>query len=150
MAVYQYKRTQLIDTDLERLWEFISSPKNLAVITPSSMNFEIQSEVPEKMYPGLIIKYKVSPLPLYRTSWVTEITHVEEFKYFVDEQRHGPYKIWHHEHILERTDKGIRMTDIVTYEPPFGILGSMSNTLMIKNKIKSIFDYREKVLEELF
>lgn len=150
MAVYQYKRTQLIDTDLERLWEFISSPKNLAVITPSSMNFKIQSEVPEKMYPGLIIKYKVSPLPFYRTSWVTEITHVEEFKYFVDEQRHGPYKIWHHEHILEPTDKGIRMTDIVTYEPPFGILGSMSNTLMIKNKIKSIFDYREKVLEELF
>jgi ligand-binding SRPBCC domain-containing protein len=150
MGVFQYKTEQKIPTDLEELWDFISSPENLSKITPERMNFVIQTDVPEKMYPGLIIKYKVSPLPLFRTSWVTEITHVQDHKYFVDEQRHGPYSIWHHEHILEPINGGVLMRDIITYKPPFGILGNLGNALLIKSQIKGIFDYREKMLNEMF
>ncbi|MCB9224605.1 MAG: SRPBCC family protein [Crocinitomicaceae bacterium] len=150
MGVYQFKREQFIKVDLEELWEFISSPKNLSVITPDTMNFKIISVVPEKMYPGLMIHYKVSPLPLYRTNWLTEITHVEHLKYFVDEQRHGPYKIWHHEHFLEPLNDGVLMRDIITYQPPFGVLGTIANKLLINNQINRIFDYRKEKLNEIF
>ena len=115
------------------------------------MGFDITSEdLPEKMYEGMIISYKVSPLFGIKTTWVTEITKVKDKRYFVDEQRIGPYKIWHHQHFLEEKDGGVLMSDIVSYQPPFGPLGNIANSLIIKNKLNEIFAYREKVLNELF
>ena len=151
MAFYQFKRKQYLETNLDELWRFISNPANLKRITPESMGFDILTEdLPDKMYAGMIISYRVSPLLGIPTTWVTEITHVEEGKYFVDEQRMGPYKMWHHQHFLEPTDKGVSMTDIISYQPPFAVLGSMANQLIIKRKLEQIFDHRSDVLKSLF
>lgn len=150
MAVFQLKFTQDLKADHEELWQFISAPANLKEITPDYMGFDIRTDVPERMYPGLIIAYTVRPLLGIPTSWVTEITHVDEGNYFVDEQRHGPYAIWHHEHHLEVIDGGVRMHDIITYRPPFGILGRWTNTWLIAPKLKEIFSYRKQVLKDRF
>lgn len=150
MGVYQFKREQIFQESKEKLWKFISDPKNLKKITPDQMGFEITSSVPDEMYQGMIISYKVAPLLGIKTSWVTEITHVEEGSYFVDEQRVGPYKLWHHQHFLESTEKGTIMKDIVTYQPPMGVLGSLMNSIVIKRKLNEIFDYRTNALNTLF
>ncbi len=115
------------------------------------MGFDIATtDLPKKMYPGMIISYKVSPLLGIKTTWVTEITHVKEGEYFVDEQRVGPYAMWHHEHFISPIDGGILMKDIVSYKPPFGFLGSIANSLIIKKKLNEIFDFRTRAVEELF
>jgi ligand-binding SRPBCC domain-containing protein len=151
MGFYQFKRTQHFNNSIDELWDFISNPQNLKLITPDYMGFDITSEgLPDKMYEGMIISYKVSPLLGIKTTWVTEITHVIDKQYFVDEQRVGPYKIWHHQHFLEPLPKGTLMKDIVSYQPPFGFLGSIANSFIIKNKLVEIFDHRTKVLKELF
>ncbi|MCL3782453.1 hypothetical protein EMN47_18885 [Prolixibacteraceae bacterium JC049] len=151
MGFYQYRREQLIKQPMETVWDFISSPKNLKEITPDYMGFDITSiGLPEKMYAGMIISYQVTPISGYKTTWVTEITHVEEGKYFVDEQRVGPYKMWHHEHILQPRDNDTLMIDIISYQPPLGILGDIANKFVIRSKIAEIFDYREQVLDRLF
>lgn len=151
MAFFQFKREQFLSNNLEQVWSFISNPGNLKRITPKSMGFDITSEdLAEKMYEGMIISYRVSPLLGIPTTWVTEITHVKEYHYFVDEQRVGPYKMWHHEHFLEATKNGVKMTDIVSYEPPFAMLGIIANQLVIKRKLNQIFDHRAKVMENLF
>lgn len=150
MGFYQFKRTQTIEKPIKDVWDFISDPGNLKVITPDYMGFDIISDdIAPIMYPGMIISYKVSPLLNIKMNWVTEITHVRENKYFVDEQRVGPYKIWHHQHILESSGKGTLMTDIVSYKPPFGFVGNLANG-MIKRKLNEIFDYRSKVLSDIF
>jgi ligand-binding SRPBCC domain-containing protein len=151
MRFYQFKRQQLFENSVDELWSFISNPHNLKVITPDYMGFKVTSkELPDKMYEGMIISYKVAPLLGIKTTWVTEITHVKDKHYFVDEQRIGPYAIWHHQHFLEATPKGTLMKDIISYKPPFGILGNVGNALVIKGKLKEIFDYRTKALNELF
>jgi ligand-binding SRPBCC domain-containing protein len=151
MAIYQYYREQKIPTTLEDIWEFISSPKNLQRITPPSMGFNITTKyLSEIMYPGMIISYQVSPLFNFKMTWVTEITQVKELAFFVDEQRVGPYKIWHHEHHIKEIEGGVLMSDLVTYQPPFGFIGSIANHLLIQKKITSIFDYREHALINLF
>ena len=151
MGFYQLHATQKIPSSVEKVWDFISSPANLKKITPVYMGFDITSKnLSEKMYPGMIISYKVSPVLGLKTTWVTEITHVKEQEYFVDEQRVGPYSIWHHEHKVEAIPGGVLMTDIVSYKPPFGFLGSIANAFLIKNKLKEIFDFRTKAVEEIF
>ena len=151
MAVYRLQREQILPSDLGAVWKFISDPWNLPKITPDYMGFEITSrDLPTRIYPGLIISYKVSPLLGLKMSWVTEITHVKELEYFVDEQRIGPYSMWHHEHHIEVTDEGVLMKDIVTYRPPFGFVGSVVNSLLIRRKLEAIFDYRKIVLEKTF
>ena len=151
MGFYQFKRKQLIHDSRESVWDFISSPANLKVITPDYMGFDItSSDIPEKMYQGMIISYKVSPVMGIKTTWVTEITHLKENTYFVDEQRVGPYSMWHHQHILEDAPNGTLMSDIVSYRPPFGFLGSMANQLLIRGKLNEIFDYRTEVLKDIF
>jgi len=146
------KNRQLIKSDIDTVWNFISSPANLAVITPQSMGFEIIGEKNEneRMYEGQIIEYFVSPVAGIRMHWVTEITHVKDKEYFVDEQRFGPYSFWHHKHFLKAVDGGVEMTDIVHYKAPFGFLGRIANSIFIKKKLKTIFDYRYNKLEELF
>ena len=121
MAFYQFRKQQKIKTTIDEIWEFISSPANLKEITPDYMGFDIKTEdLPDKMYAGMVISYEVSPLLGIKTTWVTEITQVIDKKYFVDEQRVGPYSLWHHKHIIEPLEDGILMTDIVSYQPPFG------------------------------
>ncbi|NEW78420.1 MAG: SRPBCC family protein [Gelidibacter sp.] len=151
MGFYQLKQTQRIKGTIDEVWNFIASPDNLKKITPDYMGFDITSgDLPEKMYPGMIICYKVSPLLGIKMNWLTEITQVNEKKFFIDEQRVGPYKIWHHQHHIEPIEGGVLMTDIVTYQPPMGFLGSIANTLIIKNKLAEIFDYRKNVLNQIF
>ncbi len=151
MPVYTFRETQFIPTTLDVLWDFISSPQNLRKITPPSMGFDvITSDLPEKMYAGMIIAYHVRPLFGIKTTWVTEITHVNEFKYFVDEQRFGPYTMWHHQHLIEPVEGGILMTDIIDYQPPMGFLGAIANKLVIRKTLKEIFAFRKIKLEAYF
>lgn len=151
MAFYQLIKTQKLPASVHDIWEFISSPANLKEITPEHMGFTVTSTTSiDKMYPGMIITYKVSPLFGIKLDWMTEITHVRELEYFVDEQRIGPYKLWHHQHKIEAIEGGVLMTDIVTYEPPLGFLGAIANTLMIKKQLQQIFDYRTIALEKRF
>ena len=151
MAFYQFTATQKIPTGIDVVWDFISSPKNLKEITPAYMGFEITgANLPEKMYPGMIISYKVSPLFGIKMTWVTEITHVENHRYFVDEQRMGPYAMWHHQHKIEAIEGGVLMTDIVSYQPPLGFLGVIANALFIRGKLKENFDFRTVAVEKKF
>jgi len=148
--MYQLRRKQLVKTDIATCWDFFSSPANLSKITPAYMGFDVRSEVPERMYEGLTIEYRVRPLLGIPMKWVTEITHVKDYQFFVDEQRIGPYKIWHHEHHFMETPDGIEMTDIVSYELPFGVLGSMVHPFLVEKKLNEIFAHRFKVVDELF
>ena len=151
MAIYQIHEEIEVAASLEEVWEFISSPSNLKEITPEYMGFEITTPgLPEKIYPGLMISYKVRPLLGIRMNWLTEITQVREPHYFVDEQRSGPYALWHHEHNLQAIEKGVLMSDLVTYRLPAGPLGTLAHGLFIKKQLKGIFQYRELALEKRF
>lgn len=149
-GIYTLTVEQFLPISVEKAWDFFSSPKNLALITPKHMAFQITSDVPENMYPGQIITYKVSPLRGITTNWTTEITHVEHHKFFVDEQRFGPYSMWHHEHHFIQVENGIMMTDKVSYKIPFGFLGHIAQKLFVKKQLIGIFSFREKVLKEMF
>jgi ligand-binding SRPBCC domain-containing protein len=150
--LHSLERKQFLQTDVSTLWAFMSSPKNLAKITPAYMKFEILSNKEDlnHMYPGQIIEYYVQPLGSIKMHWVTEITHVKESEFFVDEQRFGPYAFWHHKHYLKAVQGGVEMTDILHYKLPFGFIGKLINTLFVKKKVNEIFDYRSKKLETLF
>ncbi|MFO7924257.1 MAG: SRPBCC family protein [Bacteroidales bacterium] len=151
MAFYQLHKKQFVPASADKVWEFISNPENLKVITPEYMDFVITSgNLPEKMYAGMIITYTVKPLLGLKMTWVTEITHIEEKRYFVDEQRSGPYSMWHHQHLIEPVEGGVMMTDIVSYKPPGGFLGAIANSLVIRHQLEGIFNYREEVLEKIF
>ena len=151
MAVHSIKTVQKIPISIEEAWNFFSSPANLQTITPGNMRFKVISKNQgEKMYSGQVIEYKVSPLlhvPLY---WMTEITHAEELKYFIDVQRKGPYSLWHHQHHFKKMEGGVEMTDIVHYKNPLGFIGEIANSVFIKRQLKKIFEYRFLKVEELF
>ncbi|MAZ58210.1 MAG: hypothetical protein CMP56_02205 [Flavobacteriales bacterium] len=149
--IHQIRQEQFINAKIEDVWDFVTSPSNLKKITPEYMNFVIKSKNPnEKIYPGMIICYKVSPILKIPTTWVTEITHVKKNEFFVDEQRIGPYKIWHHEHLFREEKNGVMMIDIISYKLPFGIIGRLINYLFIKKKLNNIFNYRYEKMNELF
>ena len=131
-------------------WDFFSDPKNLSKITPQFMGFIVRTELPDKMYEGLMIEYTVRPMLGIPMNWITEIKTVKNHSFFVDEQRKGPYRIWHHEHHFKEVDGGVEMTDIVSYELPFGFLGRLMHPILVKNKLKEIFDYRRQKVDELF
>jgi len=151
MSVYQIREEIAVAASLEEVWDFISSPSNLREITPDYMGFEITTPgLPPKIYPGLMISYRVRPVLGIKMNWLTEITQVREPYYFVDEQRAGPYALWHHEHRLEPTGKGVLMSDLVTYRLPAGPLGTLAHGLFIKKQLKGIFQYREHALEKRF
>lgn len=149
--VYSLKTVQLIPVDINTAWTFFSRPDNLKDITPSSLGFDIISNHHGAvMYPGQIIEYKVKPLlgiPLY---WMTEITHVVDKQYFVDEQRFGPYSLWHHQHHFKAVSNGVEMTDIVHYKIPFGWLGDIANGILVKQQLEHIFNYRFTAVEQRF
>ena len=151
MKVYSFYREQAVPVDLKTAWDFFSSPENLPKITPPHMGFEITGNLkPEKMYAGQIISYIVKPLAGIPMRWVTEITHVRDHEFFVDEQRFGPYKFWHHQHHFREIPGGVLMTDIIHYAIPFGPLGSLANQLLVKKELEKIFSFRKKSLETLF
>jgi len=149
--VYSIKTIQTIPVSVAEAWDFFSSPANLKEITPAKLGFNIIStHHGDTMYAGQIIEYKVSPvlgIPLY---WMTEITQVVDKKYFVDEQRYGPYSMWHHQHHFKLVDGGVEMTDIVHYKLPFWFLGDIAQELFVKKQLQHIFDYRYAVVEKRF
>src|SRR6218665_100149 len=150
MKIYRLHTKQKLPISIDTAWEFLSNPKNLETITPESMGFKTISGDDRDIFPGQIIQYIVKPLFGIPMKWVTEITHVVDKKYFVDEQRFGPYALWHHKHFLKEIRGGVEMEDIVDYKLPMGILGQMVHPFLVKPKLKEIFDYREKKLIELF
>ena len=151
MKSYELRYVQEIPCSLENAWDFFSDPANLAWITPPDMGFIVTSQPQgSQIYPGQIITYQVRPIWGIPISWMTEITHVNPGSYFVDEQRIGPYRLWHHQHHFQKTKRGIEMLDIVHYAVPLGILGSIVNALLIRRKLAEIFVYRRKSVEALF
>ena len=150
MKIYTLHTKQNLPISLDEAWEFFSNPGNLKIITPDYMGFKTLSGAEKKMFAGQIIQYLVTPILGIPVKWVTEITHVTAKKYFVDEQRFGPYALWHHKHFLKEIPGGVEMEDIVDYKVPMGFLGQLVHPFLVKPKLKEIFDYREKKLIELF
>lgn len=150
MKIYTIHSKQKLPITKQEAWDFLSDPKNLKTITPDYMGFSIKSGADKTMYPGQLIQYIVTPVFGIKTKWVTEITHAKEGWYFVDEQRFGPYAFWHHKHFLKEVDGGVEMEDIVDYMLPFGWLGQLVHPILVKPKLKEIFEYRTHKLTELF
>ncbi|MBE0637542.1 MAG: SRPBCC family protein [Bacteroidales bacterium] len=145
------KRNQHLPITMNEAWEFFSNPKNLKTITPQFMGFDITSDIgTERMYAGMIITYRVSPILNISLKWMTEITHLREPHFFVDNQKSGPFSIWHHQHWFKEVPNGIEMTDIVNYSVGFGLPGRMAEKLIINRRVKEIFDFRYHKLEEIF
>ncbi|WP_299107473.1 SRPBCC family protein [uncultured Winogradskyella sp.] len=150
MKIYTLHKKQNLPISIEQAWEFLSSPANLKTITPDYMSFDILSGADRPMFPGQIIQYIVTPVLGIKTKWVTEITHVKDKEYFVDEQRFGPYALWHHKHFIKEIEGGVEMEDIIDYKLPMGILGQLVHPILVKPKLEEIFKYRTTKLEELF
>ncbi len=147
MRIYQLERRQVVPMSLVECWRFFSDPRNLEKITPPSMNFVIKRALAAEVYPGLMIEYIVSPLFGIPLTWLTEIVHVDPPHRFVDEQRAGPYRLWHHEHSFRALPEGgTELHDLVTYVPPLGPLGALLNRLVIRPQLERIFDYRREHL----
>ena len=151
MGIHVLTSSQIIRTGIGRAWDFFSDPRNLAKITPPELDFTILSALPERVHAGLMIEYRVRPLLGIPVRWLTEITHVEQGKFFVDEQRIGPYRIWHHEHHFKALDdERTEITDRVTYVLPYGPLGDLVHPFLVKPQLAKIFAFREKAVGEMF
>lgn len=151
MKVKRKSWSQFIPRPLDEVWHFFSRPENLNAITPSDMSFEILTDLDNiVMYEGMIVQYKVSPFLGIKLDWVTEITHLEEGRYFIDEQRFGPYALWHHQHHFEEVDGGVMMKDILHYKVPFGWIGTLADAVFVDQKIESIFVFRNTAVDQLF
>jgi len=150
LKLFTFHSKQKIPIPIDESWEFLSNPENLKTITPDTMGFDILSGADRPIYQGQIIQYIVSPLLGIKTKWITEITHVIEGSYFVDEQRFGPYSFWHHKHFLREIDGGTEMEDIIDYKLPFGWLGQWAHPILVRPRLQKIFEYRKNKLIELF
>ena len=150
MKIYRLETVQNLPITKQKAWEFFSDPKNLKTITPDYMGFKILRGEANKMFAGQIIQYIVTPILKIPVKWVTEITHVKEGEYFVDEQRFGPYSLWHHKHFIKPIKNGVEMIDIVDYKIPFGFLGQLMHPILVKPKLNEIFEYRRTALINLF
>ncbi len=150
MKIYTLHKKQNLPISIETAWEFLSNPRNLKTITPAYMGFNILSGADKPMFAGQMIQYIVTPILGIKTKWVTEITHCFENSYFVDEQRFGPYALWHHKHFIKAIEGGVEMEDIIDYKLPFGVLGQLAHPIIVKPKLQEIFDHRQKKLEEMF
>tara|TARA_R100000935_G_scaffold58415_2_gene95442 strand:+ start:131778 stop:132239 length:462 start_codon:yes stop_codon:yes gene_type:complete len=150
LKIYTLRSKQNLPISKAEAWKFLSDPKNLKVITPDYMGFHILSGADKPMFAGQIIQYIVTPVLGIKTKWVTEITHVKDQDYFVDEQRFGPYALWHHKHFIKEIEGGVEMEDIIDYKVPFGWLGQLIHPILVKPKLNEIFTYRRKKLVELF
>lgn len=145
-AIHRLEATQILPVTVAEAWTFFSDPRNLSRITPPDLDFRITSEVPARMYAGMMITYTLRPLLGLPVRWATEITHVEEGIRFVDEQRVGPYAMWHHEHTFSPVAQGVETRDVVHYTLPFGPLGDVAHALGVGARVRSIFAYRRQAL----
>ena len=150
MKIYNKSSKQNVPISLDEAWEFLSNPKNLKIITPDYMGFVIESGADRPLFAGQIIQYIVTPVLGIKTKWVSEITHVVDKKYFVDEQRYGPYSMWHHKHFLKEIDGGVEIEDVIDYKIPLGFIGQLVHPFLVKPKLEEIFEYRRMKLIELF
>ena len=150
MKTYQFKAKQFLPITINEAWDFFSNPNNLPKITPPWLNFEVTTQLESRMYAGMIITDLVRRILNIPATWVTEITQVHVPNFFVDEQKFGPYKLWHHQHVFREAKNGIEMEDIVNYAVPLGFIGRLANNLIISKKIKSIFEYRTEILNKMF
>ena len=150
MKVYKIKNKILVPTDIISCWEFFSNPLNLEKLTPGKMFLKIDLNEPKAIYPGMLINYIIKPFMNVRFNWVTEITALQQNKYFIDEQRFGPYKFWHHQHIFKPVSTGVEIIDEVNYILPFGILGRFLHPFLVKSKLEEIFNYRNDQIEKIF
>ena len=150
MKIYTKSSIQSLPITVQEAWAFLSDPRNLKVITPEYMGFIIESGADKPVFAGQIIQYIVTPVLGIKTKWVTEITHVEEGRFFVDEQRFGPYSFWHHKHFIKEIPGGVEMEDIIDYKIPMGIIGQLVHPFIVKPKLDEIFEYRRKKLIALF
>ncbi len=150
MKLFSLQYSQKLPISQQEAWAFFSDPANLAAITPPWLNFKVTSELPAEMYPGMIVRYLVHPFWGIPVGWVTEISHVQKPKYFVDEQRFGPYRFWHHQHHFCSIEGGVEMEDLVNYGLPLGVAGWWFNRILVRQKLEEIFAYRRKVLAERF
>ena len=150
MKLYTLEREQYLPVDIHTAWEFFSDPQNLCKITPRWMNFTVLSEVADKMHPGMLVRYHVHPMGPLPMQWITEITHVQEPYFFVDEQRFGPYRFWHHQHHLTPVEGGVKVNDQVNYALPLGPLGRIIHHCVVRDKLNVIFSYRHVELQRRF
>lgn len=148
--IRQLQREQVISGDPAKIWNFFATPKNLNELTPPSVRFQFVGELAEYMYAGQLIEYRISVVPGLWMKWLTEITHVREGSYFVDEQRVGPYRLWHHEHHFTPVAGGLRMIDRVTYDVGWGPLGALMERCWVRSQLARIFDYRAERVRQLF
>lgn len=149
--IYRLQYEQVLNTSMDNAWTFFSRAENLEKITPSYMRYNVTSpETGRPVYAGQIITYVIHPVLGIPLSWMTEITHVVEGQYFVDEQRKGPYALWHHQHHFEVAPEGVKMTDIVHYSMPLGILGRIAHALFVQRQVRDIFAFRKSAVEQLF
>jgi len=149
MRVTHFERVQRLSIDLETVWNFCSNPVNLPLITPPDLCFTLTSPVPQRMHPGMIATYTVAPFGTIRVKWVTEITHMVQPFIFVDEQRFGPYRFWHHQHHFRELANGVEMHDIIHYSIPFDPFSRLLSRLVAR-RLEYIFDYRRTALESMF
>lgn len=150
MKPFVIERVQVLPTTLDTAWDFFSSPDNLAKITPPSMKFRITSAPQTSTYAGQILTYTLRPLLGISMNWVTEITHVSQPNFFVDEQRFGPYRFWHHQHFFREVEGGVEVRDLVHYLLFHDQLAGMLNRLIVAPRLKKIFDYRTNALQTIF
>ncbi len=152
MSLHKLKYITTLPVSIENAWDYFSSPANLSKITPPEMNFNVRTDFKpgDKIYKGMLIDYKVSPLLGIPLSWQTKITEADAPNFFIDEQLKGPYSYWHHEHHFKKTDEGVEMTDVVEWRVPFGFLGDILNSILIQKKVEAIFVFRESKMKEIF
>ncbi|GHE23347.1 SRPBCC family protein [Sphingobacterium griseoflavum] len=148
--IYTLERTQFLSCSLEETWRFFTNPHNLATITPDSLDFTVLNTFDEEeIYEGMRINYYVRPLLGIRLAWQTKILEVHPQRSFVDLQEKGPYKLWRHQHEFFEEGAGVRMKDTVQYELPFGILGTLAHRIVVRKKLREIFDFRYQTLEKI-
>jgi ligand-binding SRPBCC domain-containing protein len=150
MKIFTLDRTQRLPIDLGEAWDFFSNPHNLPRITPPYMGFQITSDVAPRMYAGMIVTYTVRPLFRFPVTWVTEITHVDPNRLFVDEQRFGPYRFWHHQHHFREVDGGVETRDLIHYALPLDPAGRLAQRWMVRPQLDDIFEFRRRTLEQMF
>ncbi|MFA8342453.1 MAG: hypothetical protein ACEPO8_05720 [Rhodothermaceae bacterium] len=149
MKIHKIDCTRVLQTDINRCWSFFSNPLNLKLLTPEKVFDKINLENFSEMYPGMIITYVIKPVLNFRFTWVTEITQMKKEKYFIDEQRFGPYKFWHHQHLFNETENGVEVRDIVHYVMPMGFIGNLIHKFFVKRELERIFEYRNKKMKLL-
>ncbi|MBM3785136.1 MAG: SRPBCC family protein [Acidobacteria bacterium] len=132
---------------VDQVFRVFENPRNLAIITPPWLNFEVLTPGPLEMRPGLEIDYKFRSMGI-PMRWRTRITEYEFGRYFVDEGIRSPYKLWRHLHEFIPTEDGTRVCDTVVYSLPLGPFGRIAHAVLVRRQLSEIFTYRQEKLKE--